>query len=128
MRYVILLLMEKARSGEMQIGRTMRLDQGVVSSVVFAPIIEQMGRNEDEKKESFQENLFGIFITPLAIRLRRRKNVLIGRYGMAVNRVSSFASRKMGFASMLINREEELYFITLYLPELEGFLNCNGIP
>lgn len=53
MRYVILLLMEKARSGEMQIGRTMRLDQGVVSSVVFAPIIEQMGR-KDEKKESFQ--------------------------------------------------------------------------
>lgn len=53
MRYVILLLMEK-RSGEMQIGRTMRLDQGVVSSVVFAPIIEQMGRNENEKKESFQ--------------------------------------------------------------------------
>lgn len=32
----------------------MRLDQGVVSSVVFAPIIKQMGRNEDEKKESFQ--------------------------------------------------------------------------
>lgn len=53
-RYVILLLMEKARSGEMQIERTMRLDQGVVSSIVFAPVIEQMGRNEDEKKESFQ--------------------------------------------------------------------------
>lgn len=81
-----------------------------------------------KRRNRFNENLFGIFITPLAIRLRRRKNVLIGRYGMAVNRVSSFASRKMGFASMLINREEELYFITLYLPELEGFLNCNGIP
>lgn len=46
---------------------------------------------------------------------------------MAVNRVSSFASKKMGFASMLINREEELYFITLYLPELERFLKLQKL-
>lgn len=103
----------------------------------FSPIIEQIGRNEDEylfffqmrKKYIYklQREFIDIFITPLAIRFRRRKNVLIGRYRMAVNRVSSFASKKMGFASMLINREEELYFITLYLPELERFLKLQKL-
>ena len=81
----------------------------------------------NEKKVSLQREFIDIFITPFAIRFRRRKNVLIGRYRMAVNRVSSFASKKMGFASMLINREEELYFITLYLPELERFLKLQKL-
>lgn len=81
----------------------------------------------NEKKVSLQREFIDIFITPLAIRFRRRKNVLIGCYRMAVNRVSSFASKKMGFASMLINREEELYFITLYLPELERFLKLQKL-
>ena len=100
----------------------------------FSPIIEQVATRmntffsfSNEKKVSLQREFIDIFITPLAIRFRRRKNVLIGRYRMAVNRVSSFASKKMGFASMLINREEELYFITLYLPELERFLKLQKL-